>query len=148
MEIYLKTLELLEGYFDTKDWRQFFLQGGCFWFANYLYQRIENSVLMINRMEEHCAICLSDGLYDVRGKISPYGFHPATEREISFMKKNYIPKFDVNMLEKYLVNNATKCTKHKQITRGQNDEMHKIQLISTYKLQDFKVKYSYTIRGI
>jgi hypothetical protein len=24
----------------------------------------------------------------------------ASEREISFMKKNYIPRFDVNMLEK------------------------------------------------
>lgn len=103
MEIYLKTLELLEGYFDTKNWKRYFLQGGCYWFANYLYHRIDNSVLMINRMEEHCAIRLSDGLYDVRGKISSYGFYPATEREISFMKKNYIPKFDVDLLEKYLL---------------------------------------------
>lgn len=126
MEIYFKTLELLESYFNTKDWKRFFLHGGCFWFGNYLYQRIENSVLMINRMEEHCAIRLSDGLYDVRGKISSYGFHPATEREISFMKKNYIPKFDVNMLEKYLANNATNCTKYRLPTHEQNDELHKI----------------------
>lgn len=42
------------------------------------------------------------------------------------MKKNYIPKFDVNMLEKYLVNNTTSCTKYKRLTREQNDEMHKI----------------------
>lgn len=126
MEIYLRTLELLESYFNTKDWKRFFLHGGCFWFGNYLYQRIENSVLMINRMEEHCAIRLPDSLYDVQGKISSYGFHPATEREISFMKKNYIPKFDVNMLEKYLANNETNCTKRRWMTHGQNDEMHKI----------------------
>ena len=113
MELYLKTLELLVSYFDTKDWKRYFLQGGCYWFANYLNQRILDSVLMINRMEEHCAIRLSDGLYDVSGKISPYGFHRATEREISFMKKNYIPKFDVKMLEKYLENNATSCTKYR-----------------------------------
>ena len=126
MELYLKTLELLESYFNTKDWKRYFLHGGCFWLANYLHKRIEDSVLMINRMEEHCALLLSDGLYDVRGKISTYGFHRATEREISFMKKNYIPKFDVEMLEKHLTNNATKCTKYKRITHGQNDEMHKI----------------------
>ena len=126
MELYLKTLELLESYFNTKDWKWYFLRGGCFWLADYLHKRIEDSVLMINRMEEHCAILLSNGLYDVRGKISSCGFHPATEREISFMKKNYIPKFDVNMLEKYLANSATNCTKYRWITHEQNDEMHKI----------------------
>ena len=111
MEIYLKTLELLESYFNTKEWKQYFLQGGCYWFADYLNQRICDSVLMINRMEEHCALLLSDGLYDVRGECQ--GFHRATEREISFMTKNSIPKFDVEMLEKHLTNNATKCTKYK-----------------------------------
>ena len=64
------------------------------------------------------------------------------------MKKNYIPKFDVNMLEKYLANNATNCTKYRLPIHEQNDELHKIQLILTYKPQDFEVKYSYTIRGI
>lgn len=113
MEFYLKTLVLLENYFNTKDWKRYFLQGGCYWFANYLNQRIFDSALMINRMEEHCAIRFSDGLYDVRGKISPYGFHRATERDISFMRKNYIPKFDVKMLEKYLENNTTSCTKYR-----------------------------------
>ena len=113
MELYLRTLELLERYFNTKDWKQYFLQGGCYWFADYLNQQICDSILMINRLEEHCAIRLSDGLYDVRGKISPCGFHRATEREISFMKKNYIPKFDVTMLEKYLIKNMTHCTKYR-----------------------------------
>ena len=77
-------------------------------------------------MEEHCAIKLSDGLYDVRGKISSYGFHKATEREISFMKKNYVPKFDVKILEKYHESNAANCTKYRLILHGQNDEMHEI----------------------
>lgn len=81
---------------------------------------------MINRVEEHCAIRLSDGLYDVRGKISSYGFHRATDREISFMKKNYIPKFDTIMLEEYLTNNTTKCTKYRVPTCERNDEMHKM----------------------
>lgn len=44
----------------TKDWKRYFLHGGCFWFENYLHKRIEDSVLMINRMEEHCAIQLSN----------------------------------------------------------------------------------------
>lgn len=118
MELYLRILELLESYFNTKDWKRYFLQGGCYWFADYLNQRICDSVLMINRMEENCAIKLSDGLYDVRGKISSYGFHKATEREISFMKKNYIPKFDVKMLEKYLANNTTNCTKYSLLIHG------------------------------
>ena len=125
MELYLKTLELLESYFNTKVWKWYFLQGGCYWFADYLNQRISDSVLMNNRMGEHCAIRLSEGLYDVGGKISSYGFHRATDREISFMKKNYIPKFDVKMLEKYLINNATDCTKYRLYTHEQNDEMHK-----------------------
>lgn len=102
MEEYLKTLEMLEGYFNTKEWKKYFLLGGCYWLADYLHKRIEGSVLMINRHAEHCAIRFADGLYDVQGKISPYGFHPATDKEIQFMKKHYIPKFDVSMLEKYM----------------------------------------------
>ena len=111
MEIYLKTLELLEGYFNTKEWKNYFLQGGCYWFADYLHKRIKDSVLMINRQEEHCSIRLTDGLYDVRGRISAYGFHPASEREICFMRKNYIPKFDVNLLETYLEKERDKLYK-------------------------------------
>lgn len=102
MEVYLETLEMLEGYFNKKEWKKFFLRGGCYWLADYLHQRIKESTIMINRQEEHCALYFSKGLYDVRGKISMYGFHPATDREISFMKKNYIPKFDVSLLEMYL----------------------------------------------
>lgn len=57
---------------------------------------------MINRIEEHCALYFENGLYDVRGRISVRNFHAASEREISFMKKNYIPKFDQEQLEKFI----------------------------------------------
>lgn len=106
MEVYIELLQLLENYFGKKDWKKYFLQGGCYWFADYLHKRIRNSVLMINRQEEHCAIRLEDGVYDVRGKISSYGFHPATEREIVFMRKNYVPQFDVEALEEYMKKNT------------------------------------------
>lgn len=102
MEIYLEILKMLEVYFDNEEWKKYFLRGGCYWFADYLHQRIKPSTIMINRQEEHCALYFSKGLYDVRGKISICGFHSATDREISFMKKNYIPKFDVIRLESYL----------------------------------------------
>lgn len=69
-------------------------------------------------MEEHCAMLLSDGLYDMRGKIASYGFHRANERGISFMKKNYIPKFDVKMLEQYTENNIAYCTKYSVMIYG------------------------------
>ena len=49
------------------------------------------------------ALYFENGLYDIRGRISAKNFHPASEREISFMKKNYVPKFDVKKLEEYLV---------------------------------------------
>ncbi len=111
MEIYVELLKALENYFQGNDWKKYFLSGGCYWFANYLHSRVADSLLMINRVEEHCAIFIANGLYDVRGKISPYGFHKASEREICFMKKNYIPKFDVNLLEKYLLDKCDKLHK-------------------------------------
>ena len=83
MEIYIELLKLLENYFQVKDWKNI---------VQFSYQT---------------------GLYDVRGRVSSYEFYTATEREISFMKKNYILKFDINMPEKYLVNNATSCTKYR-----------------------------------
>lgn len=45
----------------------------------------------------------ANGVYDVTGRISGKNFHEATQREISFMKKNYIPRFDVKNLEGYLL---------------------------------------------
>lgn len=94
---------MLEQYFSRKDWKTLFLNGGCYWLANLLHQGIRESTIMINKTEEHCALYFENGLYDVRGRISAKNFHRAEEREISYMKKNYVPKFDTDRLERYLI---------------------------------------------
>lgn len=105
MIYYQKILKLLERYFADKDWKNLFLSGGCYWLADRLHQGISGSVIMINRIEEHCALYFEDGLYDVRGRISAKDFHAARTREINFMKKNYLPKFDTEKVEQYLALN-------------------------------------------
>lgn len=102
MQYYQKILRLLERYFADKDWKRLFLSGGCYWLADVLHQGISGSVIMINRIEEHCALYFENGLYDIRGRISAKNFHAAKEAEISFMKKNYQPKFDTKKIENYL----------------------------------------------
>ena len=102
MLFYTAVLELLESYFHIPGWKKLFLTGGCFWLSDYLHRGICPSVLMINRTEEHCALYFAHGLYDVTGKISEKNFHEAAKREISFMRKNYRPKFDTGLLETYL----------------------------------------------
>lgn len=102
MNYYKKIIDALACYFSRNGWEKLFLTGGCYWLANMLHRGINESVFMINRMEEHCALYFENGLYDVRGQISMKNFHIASEREISFMKKNYIPKFATEELEQYL----------------------------------------------
>lgn len=102
MDNYKVLVYALENYFNEKDWKKNFLYGGCYWFAEFLHQRIPGTYLMINRDIEHCALYLCGTVVDVQGIIPSKGFHRASEREISFMKKNYVPKFDVDALEEYL----------------------------------------------
>lgn len=102
MAYYKKILKILEEYFNSPDWKRFFQHGGCYWLADYLHQGIKDSIIMINRMEEHCALYFDGNLYDVNGKISKKNFYVAGDKEISFMKKNYIPKFDSEELERYI----------------------------------------------
>lgn len=102
MNEYRKMMEALASCFSEKGWEKLFLNGGCFWLANMLHEKIQGSVFMINRIEEHCALYFEGGLYDVCGRISMKNFHIASAREISFMKKNYIPKFNTKALERYL----------------------------------------------
>lgn len=102
MQYYKKLLVALERYFDRNDWKKLFMQGGCYWLANLLHQQIHNSYFMINRIEEHCALYFENGLYDIRGKIPSKNFKFANAREISFMKKNYVPHFNTEKLEQYL----------------------------------------------
>ncbi len=102
MEYYLRVVRTLEHYFGSKDWRKLFLDGGCYWLANLLHEGIPYSWIMINRCEEHCAVYFENGLYDIRGKISSRNYMYVTEKDISFMKKNYVPHFDISSLEDYL----------------------------------------------
>lgn len=78
------------------------MEGGCYWLAKILQNGIPLSHIMINRIEEHCALYFEQGLYDVRGKISTRNFTFAGDRDISFMEKNYIPHFDYKKVEGYL----------------------------------------------
>lgn len=105
MQYYIKIMDLLAKYFKENKWQRYFLYGGCYWLANYLHGVINDSVIMINRMEEHCALYFNGGLYDVTGKISMKNYVVAGERELSFMKKNYIPKFDTCKVQQYLEEN-------------------------------------------
>ena len=71
--------------------------------CKFLASEAQWSKLMINRAQEHCAVAFGIGLYDVAGRISYNGFHEASSREISFMKKSYIPRFQTEKLENYLI---------------------------------------------
>lgn len=107
MEVYEKVLSLLKEYFEVSykgrdGYKNLFLNGGCYWLASYLNGLIPGSYLLINRVEEHCALCVGGKAYDITGMISSKGYHKASDREISFMKKNYKPRFEVVCLEKYL----------------------------------------------
>ena len=104
-EYYRRTLELLEAYFAVDSWKKLFLNGGCYWLAKFLHRGIRGSVIMINRVEEHCALAFQQGLYDVTGKIPAGNFHAASQQEICFMEKNYIPRFDTQKTEQYLYEN-------------------------------------------
>lgn len=104
MKFYLSVLDALQMYFNRYDWQKLFLEGGCYWLANVLKSGIPGSYFMINRVEEHCALYFNRGLYDVRGKISTRNFYQAKEKDINFMKKNYVPRFDTKKVEEYLRN--------------------------------------------
>lgn len=102
MKYYEMLKKLLQLYFPDNAWMKIFTEGGCYWFASTLKKVIPESCLYINRSIEHCGIYLNQGLYDISGKISTYGYHYAEKREISFMEKNYIPQFDTKSLELFL----------------------------------------------
>lgn len=105
MQYYRKIMDLLSDYFKENDWQRYFLNGGCYWLADYLHHGISGSVIMINRIEEHCALYFEGGLYDVTGRISTKNYVIAGEKELNFMKKNYIPQFDTHKVMLYLESN-------------------------------------------
>lgn len=102
MDYYRRILQALEEYFVESNWRKLFLEGGCFWLADRLHRGIRDSRFMINRQKEHCALYFEGGLYDVTGKIPIQNFYLAGKRDICYMRKHYVPRFDVGKLEQYL----------------------------------------------
>lgn len=87
MQYYRMIMNLLEVYFKEKDWQKYFRNGGCYWLADFLHYGIEDSFIMINRMEEHSTLYFCGGLYDVTGRISAKNYVMEGE-------KNYVHRFD------------------------------------------------------
>lgn len=101
---YIRIISLLKEYFRGIDnWKKLFLHGGCYWLASLIQSRVEGSYLVVNRVKEHCAVCIDSRVYDVTGQIDKGGYHRASDREISFMKKAYGPlRFDSSELLNYI----------------------------------------------
>ena len=78
---------MLENYFRDQHWKKLFLKGGCYWLAELLHQGIRDSKIVINRVEEHCAVAFNHGIYDVTGRISGKNFHIVSPREIALLRK-------------------------------------------------------------
>lgn len=102
LEIYAKSIAAIERFFHGSDIRPLFLQGGCYWLADYLHSKMINSYIMFNKDKEHCAIEFNYKLYDITGQINSKNYVCATERQISYMKKHYQPEFDGKKLSLYL----------------------------------------------
>lgn len=100
--IYENVINLLKIYFPEHQVKELFLEGGCFWLANFLHHRIENSFILFDKEKEHCGIEFQNNLYDITGKISRRGYFIASDEQLEYMKKNYRPNFDVTKLTKYL----------------------------------------------
>lgn len=102
MDRYLQIIHLLKEYFK-EDTERVFLSGGCFFLAELLQQEIHHTIIVANREKEHCAAEISCyGVYDITGKIKGTNYHPVTKREIAFMKKNYIPEFNKELVLQYV----------------------------------------------
>ena len=101
-EVYRKCVQKMKDYFGEQYDEQLFLQGGCFWFAEFLHRHTMQSFIMMNKEKEHCAIEIGNELYDITGKIPKRGYNWATKRNLEYMKKQYTPSFNVLKLERYL----------------------------------------------
>ncbi len=102
LEVYRKCVQKMKEYFGERFDEQLFLQGGCYWFAEFLHRHTMQSFIMMNKEQEHCAIEIGNDLYDITGKIPKRGYKWATRRNIEYMKKQYKPSFNVTRLERYL----------------------------------------------
>ena len=91
-------IESIQDYFGGMDIQYMFLHEGCYFLAMILHQYIPDSAIVFNRKIPHCACLLSNGIYDIRGKIPSGGFFIATSEDMRYMQKHFIPSFDVGAL--------------------------------------------------
>ncbi|MDD5936030.1 MAG: hypothetical protein PUC65_10810 [Clostridiales bacterium] len=108
---YEEIIQKIKSYYGTSFREELFLQGGCYWLADYLHNHLTHSYIMINKEKEHCAIEIQNELYDITGKITSRHYVWATERNIAYMKKHYRPKFNTQALEQFLNENSTPTPK-------------------------------------
>lgn len=87
-----------------------FTKGGCYWLAKTLHQYIPGSEIVFNRRAQHCACWFDNGVYDISGRISGTGFYPATSRDMDYMKKHFVPYFDVKPIGEHVEKKITMMT--------------------------------------
>ena len=56
----------------------------------------------------HCGIYFNHGLYDITGKINAKGYVVASDKDKLYMRKHFIPVFDVLKLEQHVFGQADK----------------------------------------
>lgn len=102
--IYEKLINAVKQYFAHKDIYSILLHGGCYWLASALHEYIPDSDIVFHRQMQHCACAFNRGVYDVRGRISARGFRIATMQDMEYMKKHFVPCFDIEAINAYLKN--------------------------------------------
>lgn len=100
--IYEKLIAAVKQYFAGRDVRYMLLHGGCYWLASTLHEYISGSDIVFHQQMQHCACAFDRGVYDIRGRISGRGFMIATARNMEYMKKHFVPCFDVEAINRYL----------------------------------------------
>lgn len=102
IEIYEKLILAIKDYFAGKDVLYMFLHGGCYWMAMTIHKYIPDSDIVFNQKMQHCAWLINQKVYDIRGRISSEGFSIATEKDMKYMEKHFVPCFDTDAISHYL----------------------------------------------
>ena len=85
--------------------KYYLTHGGCFWFARFVCDRIENAELMISRRLQHCAVGIDGKVYDITGRLDAKWFMPASNSDIQYMRKHFVPCFNIQEIERRLREN-------------------------------------------
>lgn len=102
VELYEKIIWAIKDYFTGKDVLYLFLHGGCYWLALTLHNYISESEIVFNQKQQHCASLIDHKVYDIRGRISSEGFCIATEKDMKYMQKHFVPCFDTEAISHHL----------------------------------------------